>query len=114
MRPIRLALLLVAIALSARAQWTALGDMPQPVRQGSALRFQNGRAVAVVTALAPQVIRVRVSPGREGRDHSYAVVNRSLGDPGATFAGDAAQSTISTSALRVTIQHAPFRIAFST
>src|SRR5437764_11036748 len=107
MRPLRLALLLVAIAFSARAQWIALGDMPQPVRQGSALRFQSARAVAVVTALSPEVIRVRVSPGREGRDHSYAVVNRNFGDPGATFAIDAAQSTISTSALRVTIPHAP-------
>lgn len=109
------ALLALALASPALAQWTAIGDMPQPARQGNALRFENGRAVAVVTALSPEVIRVRVTPaGREGRDHSYAVVNRSLGDPGATFTVEAAQSAIATSALKVTIRHAPFRVAFAT
>lgn len=111
-----LLLILLLPAISAHAQWTTLGDMPQPSRQGNALRFANAQAVAEVTALAPEVIRVRVSPGGGGlgRDHSYAVINRSLGDPGATFAVEAGRSTISTSALRVTIQHAPFRVAFAT
>ena len=63
-------LLLSLRPLPARAQWTALGDMPAPARQGNALRFQNGRGVAVVTALSPEVIRVRVTPGGEiGRAH---------------------------------------------
>src|SRR6266852_3497698 len=88
--------------------------MPQPARQGNALRFENARAVAVVTALAPEVIRVRISQRPEGRDHSYAVIHRDLGDAGADVSIDAARSAISTSALRVAIQHAPFRIAFST
>ncbi|HEX7421709.1 MAG TPA: DUF4968 domain-containing protein [Thermoanaerobaculia bacterium] len=66
------------------------------------------------SALSPEVIRVRITAaGREGRDHSYAVINRDLGEPGATFSSDAARSTIATSALRVTIQHAPFRVAFA-
>ena len=96
------------------AQWAALGDMPKPSREGNALRFQNEKAVAVITALSPEVIRVRITQGGEARDHSYAVIKRSLGEPGATFSLDAASSTISTSALRVSIQHAPFRIAFAT
>src|SRR4051812_34441916 len=95
-------LLLILLAIPARAQWTALGDMPPPTRQGNALRFQNARAVAVVTALAPEIIRVRIG---EGRDHSYAVVNRLFGDPGATFNVATARSTISTRALRVSIEH---------
>jgi alpha-glucosidase len=111
-RAVALALALFALPLA--AQWTSIGDMPQPSRDGNSLRFRNAQAVAVVTALAPDVIRVRVSPGRELRDHSYAVINRNLGDPGATFAGDATQSTINTSALRVTIRHAPFRVAIAT
>ena len=108
------AVLLLFAAIPARGQWTALGEMPRPSRQGNALRFENAQAVAVVTALSPEVIRVRVTPRREGRDHSYAVINRDLGDPGATFSIEAARSVISTSALRVSIQHAPFRVAFAT
>lgn len=88
--------------------------MPQPTREGNSLRFANARAVAVVTALSPDVIRVRISPGKEGRDHSYAVVRRDLGDPGATISSDATHSTIATSSLRVDIHHAPFRVAFAT
>ncbi len=68
----------------------------------------------MVTALAPEVIRVRVTQGSEGRDHSYAVIDRKLGEPGATISVEEGRSTIATSALRVTIQHAPFRIAFAT
>ena len=102
------------VAIPAAAQWTALGDMPGPSRHGNALRFENAQAVVMVTALSPEVIRVRVTPGREARDHSYAVVNRDLGEPGATFAIEPQRSVISTSALRVSIQHAPFRVAFAT
>ena len=107
-------LLLLLLALPARAEWSSIGDMPQPLRQGNALRFQNDRAVAVVTALSPEVIRVRVTRGGETRDHSYAVVNRNLGDPAATFTVETARSSITTAALRVSIQHAPFRVAFAT
>ena len=105
---VRALLLLVVSAVSARAQWTPIGDMPAPVRQGNSLRFQNARAVAEVTALAPEIIRVRI--GADGRDHSYAVINRDFGDPHAAFT----DWTVTTSALRVAIQRTPFRIAFST
>src|SRR5450432_2073866 len=109
-----LLLFVASVAAPARAQTIAIGDMPQPTRTGNALRFQNVNATAVVTALSPEVIRVRITPsGRDGRDHSYAVINRDLGEPSATFSIDAARSAIATSALRVTIQHAPFRVAFA-
>jgi len=88
--------------------------MPAPVRQGNALRFTNAQAVAMVTVLSPDVIRVRVSPGHELPDHSYAVITHDLGDNTAAFTTDAAHSTIVTSSLRVDITHAPFRVAFST
>src|SRR5258708_18334460 len=108
------ALLLFVASLPLAAQWTDLGDMPQPTRQGSSLRFTDARAVAVVTGRPPDVIRVRISPGREGRDHSYAVVNRNLGDPAASFSSDTTPSTITTASLRIDIRHAPFRVAFAT
>ena len=111
MRRIFLFFLLLLVALPARAQWTSIGEIPRPSRQGNALRFENAQAVAVVTALSPEIVRVRI---REGRDHSYAVIHRDFGDPHATFSIEDAQSVITTSALRVTIRHAPFRIAFAT
>jgi alpha-glucosidase len=107
----RRACLLLLVAISAQAQWTSIGDMPRPSRQGIALRFQNAQTVVTLTPLSPEIIRVRIG---EGRDHSYAVINRNLGDPGATFSIVESQSTLTTSALRVTIRHAPFRIAFAT
>ncbi|HEX9160733.1 MAG TPA: glycoside hydrolase family 31 protein [Thermoanaerobaculia bacterium] len=114
-RFVRSFLLLFVVAIPLHAQWTAIGDMPAPSRQGNALRFENAQATAVITALSPEVIRVRVTPAhQEIRDHSYAVVNRELGDPHATFTTDAAHSTITTGALRVSIQNAPFRVAFAT
>jgi alpha-glucosidase len=108
-------LFFVVLTLPLRAQWTALGDMPQPVRHGSSLRFENAQAVAVITPLSADVIRVRLMPGGEpARDHSYAVVNRPAGDPAAVIAVQATQSTITTATLRVTIRHAPFRVEFAT
>src|SRR5438132_11417082 len=108
------ALLLLFVPIQVRGEWKALGDMPQPARQGNALRFENAQAIAVITALSPEVIRVRVTPGREARDHSYAVINRDFGDPGATFSIESARSMISTIALRVSIKPAPFRVGFAT
>ncbi|MEO6258806.1 MAG: glycoside hydrolase family 31 protein [Thermoanaerobaculia bacterium] len=102
------------IATAAGAQWTAIGDMPAPSRLNNALRFKNGRAEVAVTALSPEVIRVRITPGTAGRDHSYAVVNRSLGVAAATSTVGAKRSVLSTSSLHVSIQHAPFRLSFTT
>ena len=96
------------------AQWSSIGAMPPPSRQGNALRFQNAQATATISALSPEVIRVRITTAADVRDHSYAVINRDFGNPGATFSTEAARSTISTDALRVAIQHAPFRVAFAT
>ena len=112
----RLALLLfVVVCLRAHAQWEAIGDMPAPSVQQNTLRFENARAAAVITVLSPDIVRVRVTPaGRELRDHSYAIVNRSLGDAQVSHNIGTARSTLSTATLTVTIQHAPFRIAFAT
>src|SRR5258708_17387714 len=95
------ALLLFVASLPLAAQWTDLGDMPQPTRQRSSLRFTNARAIGGVTGLSPGVIRVRISPGREGRDHSYAVVNPNLGDAAASLLSDTTPSTTTPPALRL-------------
>lgn len=65
----------------ARGQWRSVGDMPAASRIENGLLFRNAQGTVSVTAAAPDIVRLRFSPTREfGRDHSYAIVNRALGD----------------------------------
>jgi alpha-glucosidase len=97
------------------AGWASLGAMPAPRREGRTLVFHNAQGTVAVTALAPEIVRVRFAPGPGlGRDHSYAVVKSDFGDPGATFDVGGPQSVVRTAALAVTVRHDPFRIAFAT
>ena len=113
--PVRLlALLLLLISSPAAAQWTSLGDMPAPRRVANGLVFRNAQGIVSITAAAPDIIRVRFVPGRDfGRDHSYAIVNRDLGDPHADVRVADRESRIVTSALTVTAKHRPFRISIA-
>jgi alpha-glucosidase len=109
-----LAVLIVSVAAPAAAQWTSLGAMPAPRQERNSLTFRNPQGVVVVTVVEPDIFRVRFAPGPQlGRDHSYSVVAGPRADPGAVFkvAGD--RSTITTSALQMTIRHNPFRIAIA-
>jgi alpha-glucosidase len=108
------ALALLLPATRAAAEWASLGAMPAPRRERSALVFQNAQGTVAVSALTPSVVRVRFAPSPSlGRDHSYAILNPPAGDASAQFEVGAAASTVRTSALRVTLAHAPFRIAFA-
>jgi alpha-glucosidase len=89
--------------------------MSAPERDGRELTFRSTQGIASVSALSPHVIRVRFSPKmRFGRDHSYAVVNRDLGDPQVETHVGETESTLVTPALHVTIAHDPFRVRFAT
>jgi alpha-glucosidase len=106
---------LAFVPAAASAGWTSVGAVSAPTREGDALVFRARRAIVSVSVLGPESIRVRFSPTREfGRDHSYAVVSRDLGARPAAFDVGAARSVITTSALRVTVRHDPFRISFAT
>jgi alpha-glucosidase len=110
-RSLLLPLLLLASSPAA-AQWTSLGDMPAPERVANGLLFRNAQGIVSITAAAPDIIRVRFSPSREfGRDHSYAIVNWTLGDPRADLRVTRNASQIVTPSLTVSIQHRPFRIS---
>jgi alpha-glucosidase len=107
-----LVLLLLLLSSPAAAQWASLGDMPAPRRVGNGLVFRSAQGIVAVTAAAPDIVRVRYSPSRElGRDHSYAIVNRALGDPRVDVRIGNRQSQIVTPVLTVSIQHAPFRVS---
>jgi alpha-glucosidase len=88
--------------------------MPAPRREPAGLTFQNAQGIVSVTAVAPDIVRVRFSPTRTfGRDHSYAIVNRDLGNAGATVKSGSRESQIVTPALTVTVRHRPFRVAIA-
>ena len=73
---------------------------------------KNKQGIVAVTVHAPEIVRVRCSPTPAfGRDHSYAIVNRNLGAPNATFDVGSQQAVIATSALRVTLRYRPFRVS---
>ena len=103
------------VAAPADAGWNSLGDFPAPSPTAGGLAFRNEQGVVSVTALGSSVVRVRFVPGQAfGRDHSYAIVNRDLGDAGASVEIGGKESTLATRALRVSIQHAPFRVSIAT
>jgi alpha-glucosidase len=107
--------LAAAVAAPSQAGWVPVGAMPVPAREDRALVFRNGRGTLSVTAVSPEVVRVRFAPRAAfGRDHSYAVVGRELGDPQATTGEDRGRSWLATPALRVTVEHDPLRIRFAT
>jgi alpha-glucosidase len=86
--------------------------MPPPRKQADGLVFASDGATLAVTALSPDVIRVRFSPNPAfRRDHSYAVVSGPREAPRALVDIGAGASTIATASLRVTIRHDPLRIS---
>src|SRR5262245_38229702 len=109
-RAVCLTVLLTLSPVAADAQWASLGAMPRPTRSGDTLTFRSRQGTVTVTAVAPDIIRVRFARALD-RDHSYAVVGRDLGAPGTSAEIGAGRTLLRTSRLIVTIQHNPFRIS---
>ena len=86
--------------------------MPPPARQGNTVTFANRQAVVAISVVSPEIVRVRFSPtAKLGRDHSYAVVSRDFADPHPAITSTASMTTMTTTALRVSVRHRPFRVA---
>jgi alpha-glucosidase len=97
------------------AGWASVGAMSGPTRNSEALVFRNDQGIVMVHALSPEIVRVRFAPGAAfGRDHSYAVVGGPAEDPQTTVQTSDGRTVLSTSALRVVLDHDPFRIRFLT
>lgn len=105
--------LLFALAPPARAGWQSVGNVASIERQQNGVVLHADGGIVAVTALSPEVIRVRYAPsGSFGRADPWAVVDRALGDPQARIDSDATHVDLSTPALRVHIERNPLRIAF--
>ena len=94
------------------AGWESLAAMPPPRQEEGALVFRNAQGTVAVSAVDPHVVRVRFVPAPAfGRDHSYALVAPPARDAAARIEVGADRSTLRTSALLVTLAHAPYRVA---
>jgi alpha-glucosidase len=112
--PIALVISTLGTAAPVVAQWSSLGAMPPPRREGQSLLFRNAQGVVAVSVVAEGIVRVRFAPGTAfGRDHSYAVIAKPATNVAARFQIGGNQSTMTVGQLQVTLQHSPFRIEFS-
>jgi len=107
------------VPISARSEdaaggWWSLGGMPAPTWDGQTLLFHGDQGTLAITPLSDDVIRVRFTTAKAfGRDHSYAVINHDLGTSAAKIEKGPVSTTLATASLKVTVQHAPLRIAFA-
>ncbi len=72
---IRLLPLAIFLSVPAAAEWKDVGSLKIAAAQGAQIVFSNAKTSVSVTALAPDLIRVRITRGTTpGPDHSWAVV----------------------------------------
>src|SRR5262249_8067058 len=95
------------------AEWNFIGPVTASSPRGNGITLRNSRAVVGVTALAPDLIRVRMTPGNSsGSDDSYAVIKKDWPRTAVEFAESAGSRIMQTPEIEVRLQLAPFRVAF--
>lgn len=100
---------------SSSVGWMSLGRMSKPSWDGKTLLFRSDQGILAITPESDDVIRVRFKTASFfGRDHSYAVVSHEITilDPKVEIGPDS--TTLTTTSLKIFIQHAPLRISFAT
>jgi alpha-glucosidase len=77
------------------------------------MTFRSRQATAIISVLAPDLVRVRMVPGTTpGADYSWAVAKTDWPKVPAEFSGSKESRIIRTSELEVRVQLSPFRLAF--
>jgi alpha-glucosidase len=100
-------------ALPSRAEWQFIGKMAVEPPQGNSITLRNSQALVRLTAVSPDVIRVRMTHGATfGPDFSYAVVKTDWPNSQVGFSSAKDEETLRTPDLEVHVQLAPFRISF--
>lgn len=104
---------IAASAASSRAEWQGVGAMAAQPPEGNQVVFTSRSATAVVTVLAPDLVRVRIVKGAKfGPDYSWAVAKTDWPAPQLQFSGDKQTRIIRTSEFEVRIQLSPFLVNF--
>ncbi len=105
--------LLIVASLPVHAEWRGVGNMVAEAPEGSQVTFYNSKAKVVLTVLAADLVRVRMTRST-GPDYSWAVVKTDWPKVAAEFSGNKQTRWIRTSEIEVRVELAPFRIAFYT
>lgn len=96
-------------------QWTSLGDVTAPGRQGNDFVLQmNAGPGPVISFLSAATFRVRFNPTPGAdltRDISYAVVDRDLGPVNLAVTQDATTITIDTGTIKLVVNMSPYALS---
>jgi len=110
---ILLSLLSLFSALPAHADWHFIGPVVPSQPTGNQITLGSSQALVSITALASDLVRVRMTPGaRFGPDYSYAVIKTDWPELRVEFSGSGNARVVRTPELEVRLQLAPFRISF--
>lgn len=110
---ILLSLLSLFSALPAHAEWHFIGPVTPSQPQRNQITLQSSQALVSITALASDLVRVRMTPGaRFGPDYSYAVIKTDWPELQVEFSGSGNARVVRTPELEVRLQLAPFRVSF--
>ena len=102
-------ILLVLLPLSAAAQWSGVGTLQRPEQTAGGLLYRGGNVTVSVTAVSPQIMRIRLARGSSfGREHSYAVLPQQRATPRINVRPGATESILESDALRVVVKQNPF------
>jgi len=106
--------LLLSSCLIAQSQWHSPGDLTSFEKIPNGVELVAHSTRVRVTALAPDVLRLRYSPeGSFAPDHSFAVLPDAFPNPPAVEIKDASDAlSLSTAELQVRIQKSPLRVSF--
>ena len=67
--------LLLILAAPVGAEWKSVGNFSAEPAQGNSIVFRDRQNTVILTVLAPDLVRVRMTAGTSpGADYSYAVV----------------------------------------
>ena len=105
--------LLALIPAGVAAQWSGVGALRRPEETPGGLLYRGGNVTVSVTAVAPEIVRVRLARGSAfGRDHSYALLPQPRPTPRVAARPGATESVLETDALRVVVKQNPFQLEF--
>lgn len=103
--------ILILLPPGVAAQWSGAGALGRPERTESGLLFRGKNVTVSVTAVSPEILRIRLARGAAfGRDHSYAVVPQQRSTPRFSARPGETESQLETDALRVVVKQNPFHL----
>jgi alpha-glucosidase len=107
-------ILILTAPLVAQSPWHSLGDVTSFDKLPNGVDLAAHSARVRITALAPNVIRLRYAPdGSFPPDHSFAVLPDAFPNAATLQINDSAGTiTLATAALQVRIQRSPLHISF--